>query len=75
MLTISKMDHRGDVPREFDVADPQALAEAEALFKRLQDSGYNAYKLEKAEGGGSGGLVETFDPQQSVLMVPNLWLG
>lgn len=73
LLKIKVLDGSGDSEHEFDVTNPQALAEAKQLFERLQSQGLVAFSL-TAEGKG-GGLQEKFSPDTSVAFSPMAYPG
>ena len=65
------MDRSGDTRHEFDVTDARAVALAERRFRDLTGKGFRAVAL--AKDGGSGRLVDKFDPEvEQTLFIPQL---
>lgn len=53
-------DETGDSRIQWDQADPEQVAKAEAKFNELKKVGYLAYKLGKR--GDRGEVIDKFDP-------------
>lgn len=65
------MDRSGDTRHEFDVADPQALAQAEERFRELTGKGFRAVAL--SGDGNPGKLLRSFDSEvEQTLFIPQL---
>ena len=68
------MDGSGDTRHEFDVSDLASIAPAKGRFEQLMGKGFRAVAL--AEDGGSGELIDTFDPNvEQTLFIPQLMGG
>jgi hypothetical protein len=65
------MDGSGDTRHEFDVSDLASIATAEGRFEQLMGKGFRAVAFGK--DGGSGELIDTFDPNvEQTLFIPQL---
>jgi hypothetical protein len=65
------MDGSGDTRHEFDASVLASIASAEERFKKLTGSGFRAVAL--GQNGGSGELIENFDPKvEQTLFIPQL---
>lgn len=68
-ITIRKMDQTGDTALEFDLADPQAKAKAQAEFDALMKR--NATVVAFPAGSKDGTKVTAFkDLQEENVVVP-----
>jgi hypothetical protein len=64
------MDDTGDTRHQFDAADAQAVAEAEARFIELTGAGFTAAKR---LGDGKSEVLRSFDPTaEETLFIPRL---
>ena len=65
------MDRSGDTRHEFDVSDLTSIAKAEERFRKLTGGGFRAVAL--GMNGGSGELIDQFDPKvEQTLFIPQL---
>ena len=70
MATQIVMDETGDTRHEFNPADADALATAEARFKALTGVGFTAAVR---RGEGRSELIRTFDPMaEETVFFPGL---
>lgn len=70
MATHIVMDHTGDTRHEFNPANDQEIARAEARFRELTGSGYTAATRTRA---GQIAQIRSFDPSlNETLFYPRL---
>jgi hypothetical protein len=70
MATQIVMDHTGDTQHQFDAADLEAVAKAEARFNALTSAGFTAAVRDAA---GDATVTRSFDPTANeTLFYPRL---
>jgi hypothetical protein len=65
---IAVMDSRGDTRVEWDLSDPQSLAQAKEVFEQIKKKGGAVFRAQP--NGEGGGKLNEFDPHADMIGVP-----